>query len=127
MQKTAICTEHAPSAIGPYSQAVCSQGQTISVSGQIPIDPATGEFVEGGIVEQTHQCLKNIRAILKEAGASMANVVEVAVMLTDINDFAAMNEVYAEYFESPYPARAAFQVSALPKGAQVEIRCSAVI
>ena len=119
MIKTAINTNDAPLAIGPYSQGVRSQGISINVSGQLPIDTTTGEFVEGGIAEQTHQCLKNIRAILNKTGADMVHVTDVTVMLTDIDDFAAMNEVYAEYFERPFPARAAFQVVALPKGAMV--------
>ena len=125
MIKTAINTHDAPEAIGPYSQGVRTQGINITVSGQIPIDPQTGEFVSDDIKDQTHQCLKNMRAILEKTGAGMAHVTDVTVMLTDINDFAAMNEVYEQYFEHPYPARAAFQVVALPKGAKVEIRCTA--
>lgn len=123
--KTAINTIDAPEAIGPYSQGVRTKGINITVSGQLPIDPQTGAFVEGGIEEMTHRCLKNMRAILNKTGAEMSNVTDVTVMLTDINDFDAMNKVYEQYFERPYPARAAFQVAALPKGAPIEIRCTA--
>lgn len=127
MSIEAIATTNAPGAIGPYSQAVKAAGISINVSGQIPLDPATGEFAGSDIKTQTAQCLKNITAILAEAGASMADVVETTVMLTDINEFADMNEVYASFFQEPYPARAAFQVGALPKGAKVEIKCVARI
>lgn len=125
MTKQAIATANAPAAIGPYSQAVKAEGVSINVSGQIPIDPATGAFAGDDIQAQTRQCLTNIAAILKEAGASMDDVVETTVILTDIADFAAMNEVYGEFFSEPYPARAAFQVVALPKGAKVEIKAVA--
>ncbi|WP_165247344.1 RidA family protein [Adlercreutzia sp. ZJ141] len=125
MNNTAIATTNAPSAIGPYSQAIKAEGVSINVSGQIPIDPATGEFADNDIKTQTAQCLKNIQAILTEAGTDMSAVVETTVMLTDIADFADMNEVYATFFNEPYPARAAFQVAALPKGASVEIKCVA--
>ncbi|MBR0405450.1 MAG: reactive intermediate/imine deaminase [Eggerthellaceae bacterium] len=127
MTKQAIATANAPAAIGPYSQAVKAEGASINVSGQIPIDPATGAFAGDDIQAQTRQCLTNIAAILKEAGASMDDVVETTVILTDIADFAAMNEVYGEFFSEPYPARAAFQVVALPKGAKVEIKAVARI
>jgi 2-iminobutanoate/2-iminopropanoate deaminase len=127
MTKQAIATANAPAAIGPYSQAVKAEGVSINVSGQIPIDPATGAFAGDDIQTQTRQCLTNIAAILKEAGASMDDVVETTVILTDIADFAAMNEVYGEFFSEPYPARAAFQVVALPKGAKVEIKAVARI
>ncbi len=126
MSKTAISTSNAPSAIGPYSQAI-SAGGTIYVSGQLPVDPATGEFAGPDIETQTRQSLTNILSILKEAGADMSHVVKTTVLLSDIADFAAMNGVYAEFFEAPYPARAAFQVAALPKGAKVEIEAVAVI
>lgn len=127
MSKTAIATPNAPAAIGPYSQAVRSEGVTINVSGQIPIDPATGAFAGDDIKSQTRQSLTNIKAILEEAGASMDAVVETTVLLTDIAEFADMNEVYAEFFTEPYPARAAFQAVALPKGAKVEIKAVARI
>ena len=125
MSNVAIATVDAPAAIGPYSQGIASEGRTINVSGQIPIDPATGEFAGDTIEEQTRQSLTNVRAILAAAGASMADVVETEVMLADIADFAAMNAVYAEFFAEPYPARAAFQVAALPRGAKVEIKAVA--
>ena len=121
-----IHTEQAPAAIGPYSQAI-QAGNTIYVSGQLPIDPATGAFAGEDIASQTRQSLTNIRNILQAAGADMSNVVKTTVLLADINDFAAMNEVYGQFFEQPYPARAAFQVAAIPKGARVEIEVAAVI
>lgn len=121
----AVHTENAPAAIGPYSQAV-QAGNTIYVSGQIPIDPAVGELVPGGIEEQTRRSLTNISNILSAAGYSMQDVVKTTVLLADIADFAAMNAVYAEFFTEPYPARAAFQAAAIPKGAKVEIECIAV-
>lgn len=127
MTKQAIATANAPAAIGPYSQAIKAEGISINVSGQIPIDPATGAFAGDDIQTQTRQCLTNIAAILKEAGAAMDDVVETTVVLTDIAEFAAMNEVYGEFFSEPYPARAAFQVVALPKGAKVEIKAVARI
>ena len=126
MMNTAIHTEKAPAAIGPYSQAV-KAGNTIYVSGQIPIDPATGEFAGTQIQAQTRQSLTNIKNILAEAGTDMSSIVKTTVLLADIKDFAAMNEVYAEFFSAPYPARAAFQVAALPKGALVEIEAIAVV
>ena len=126
MSKTAIHTEQAPAAIGPYSQGI-KAGNTIYVSGQIPIDPATGEFAGEDIAAQTRQSLTNIREILKAGGADMSHVVKTTVLLKDIADFAAMNEVYAEFFTEPYPARAAFQAAALPKGALVEIEAIAVL
>ena len=124
---TAVHTDHAPAAIGPYSQAVVA-GNTIYVSGQIPIVPEKGELIEGGIEEQTRQSLTNITNILAAAGFEMKkkNVVKTTVLLADIADFTAMNNVYAEFFEEPYPARAAFQAAAIPKGAKVEIECIAV-
>ena len=121
----AVATKNAPAAIGPYSQGI-KAGKTIYVSGQIPIDPATGEFAGQDIETQTRQSLTNIKNILKEAGADMSEVVKTTVLLKDIADFAAMNKVYAEFFTEPYPARAAFQVAAIPKGALVEIEAVAV-
>ena len=118
----AISTTNAPAAIGPYSQAI-KVGELVFVSGQLPIDPATGAFAEGGIKELTRQSLTNMKAILEEAGTSMANVVKTTVFLADMNDFAAMNEVYAEFFAAPFPARSAVAVKTLPKGALVEIEC----
>ena len=123
---TAVHTANAPAAIGPYSQAVCAGG-FVYVSGQIPLDPATGEFAGPDIRTQTRQSLKNIAAILAAAGSGMDRVVKTTVLLKDIGDFAAMNEVYAEAFTAPYPARAAFEAAALPKGALVEIECVAAL
>ena len=125
MSNTAIHTENAPAAIGPYSQAI-QAGNTVYVSGQLPLDPATGAFAGADIAAQTRQSLTNIRSILAEAGYSMTDVVKTTVLLADIADFAAMNAVYAEFFTAPFPARAAFQVAALPKNALVEIECVAV-
>lgn len=116
-----IHTEKAPAAIGPYSQAVDSGHGLVFVSGQLPIDPATGAFPEGGVKEQTRQSLLNTKAILEAAGLSLASVVKTTVFLADMGDFAAMNEVYAEFFTAPFPARCAFAVKNLPKGALVEI------
>lgn len=120
-----ISTNNAPAAIGPYSQAIEANG-FIYASGQLPINPATGAFPEGGIKEQTRQSLLNAQAILKEAGSDLNKVVKTTVLLADIADFAAMNEVYASFFEAPYPARSAFAVRDLPKGALVEIEMIAV-
>ena len=116
----AISTSKAPAAIGPYSQAI-EAGGMVFASGQLPIDPATGAFPDGGIKEQTRQSILNAQAILQEAGCSLANVVKTTVLLADIADFAAMNEVYASFFSEPFPARSAFAVRDLPKGALVEI------
>ena len=116
----AIVTNNAPAAIGPYSQAIEANG-FVYVSGQLPINPSTGAFVEGGIKEQTRQSLLNAKAILNEAGLDLCNVVKTTVLLSDIADFQAMNEVYAEMFTSPFPARSAFAIRALPKNALVEI------
>ena len=125
MSNIAIHTDNAPAAIGPYSQAI-QAGNTIYVSGQLPIDPATGAFAGEDIAAQTRQSLTNIKAILAAAGADMSNVVKTTVLLANIVDFAAMNAVYAEFFTAPFPARAAFQAAALPKNALVEIECVAV-
>ncbi len=121
----AIHTDLAPAAIGPYSQAI-QAGNTIYVSGQLPIDPATGVFAGSDIASQTRQSLTNMKNILAAAGTDMSSVVKTTVLLADIADFAAMNAVYAEFFTAPYPARAAFQVACLPKNALVEIECIAV-
>ncbi len=123
--KKAIATSNAPAAIGPYSQAI-EAGGMVFVSGQIPVDPATGSFVEGGIREMTHRSLTNIKNILAEAGLTMDNVVKTTVFLADIDDFAEMNEVYASYFGGTAPARSAFAVKDMPKGARIEIECIAV-
>ena len=116
----AISTNMAPAAIGPYSQAI-EVGNLVFTSGQLPINPTTGAFPEGGIKEQARQSLLNIQAILKEAGLTMNNVVKTTVFMADMGDFADMNAVYAEFFSEPYPARSAVAVKALPKGAMLEI------
>ena len=120
-----IKTDRAPEAIGPYSQAIEAAG-TVYISGQIPINPATGVIEEAGIEGQTRQSLENIGGILKAAGLGYENVVKTTVLLNDINDFSAMNAVYAGFFTEPYPARAAFEAAAIPKGALVEIEAIAV-
>mgnify|MGYP002521787327 FL=1 len=121
----AIQTEKAPAAIGPYSQAIDSDAGIVFVSGQLPINPATGAFPEGGIREQTRQSLSNARAVLEAAGLGLQDVVKTTVFLADMADFAAMNEVYAQFFAAPFPARSAVAVKTLPKGALVEIECIA--
>lgn len=123
--KKVIFTEKAPAAIGPYSQAVELNGM-IFMSGQIPIDPSTGNFVPGGIKEQTTQVFENIKQVLVEAGLTLENVVKTTVFLADMDMFAEMNTVYGSYFTAPYPARSAVAVKSLPKGALVEIECLAV-
>lgn len=116
----AISTKRAPGAIGPYSQAVKANG-LIFVSGQLPVDPSTGNFAEGGIKELTRQSLTNVRNILAEAGVGMDHVLKTTVFLADMTDFAQMNEVYADFFSEPFPARSAVAVKELPKGARVEV------
>ncbi len=118
--KHSISSQKAPKAIGPYSPAVRA-GQLLFVSGQIPIDPATGNMVDGGIADQTRRVLDNIGELLLAAGRSFGDVVRTTVFLADLNDFAAMNEVYGEYFAEPYPARATVQVARLPRDSRVEI------
>jgi 2-iminobutanoate/2-iminopropanoate deaminase len=122
--KTVIATTSAPAAIGPYSQAI-RVGDTLFTSGQIPIDPATGNLVEGAIVEQTTQVFENLKAVLAEAGADFDSVVKTTVFLKNMGDFAAMNEIYAKYFTVAPPARSTVQVAALPKDSLVEIECVA--
>lgn len=119
-----INTSSAPAALGPYSQAI-EAGSFVFVSGQLPIDPVTGQFVGDDIRELTRRSLTNIRNILSAAGLSMADVVKTTVMLADMNDFPAMNEVYGEFFSEPFPARSAFAVRTLPKEGKVEIECIA--
>ena len=123
----AIETKKAPAAIGPYSQAINSGSGLVFVSGQLPIDPATGTFPEGGVKEQTRQSLINAKAILEAAGLDLTKVVKTTVFLSDMADFTAMNEVYAQFFEAPFPARSAVAVKTLPKGALVEIECIAAL
>ncbi len=115
-----ISTQNAPAAIGPYSQAIEVNG-FVYASGQLPIDPATGAFPEGGVKEQTRQSILNVKAILEEVGLALSNVVKTTVYLADMGDFAAMNEVYSQFFAQPFPARSAIAVKALPKGALVEV------
>lgn len=115
-----ISTQNAPAAIGPYSQAIEVNG-FVYASGQLPIDPATGAFPEGGVKEQTRQSILNVKAILEEAGLALSNVVKTTAYLADMGDFAAMNEVYSQFFAQPFPARSAIAVKALPKGALVEV------
>ena len=122
--KQVLATEQAPAAIGPYSQGIAA-GETVYVSGQLPLDPATGAFPEG-IAAQTAQSLQSIQASLAQQGMTLANVVKTTVFLADINDFAEMNKVYGEFFTQPYPARSAVQVAKLPKDAPLEIECIAV-
>ena len=120
----AIHTDKAPKAIGPYSQAI-EAGGLVVVSGQLPVNPSTGEFAEGGIKEQTRQSLTNAQQVLQAAGTDLSRVVKTTVFLSDMDNFGAMNEVYAEFFSQPFPARSAFAVRTLPKGALVEIECIA--
>ena len=124
--KEALNTPAAPAAIGPYSQGIAASGTTYFLSGQLPIDPDTGAFPDGGIKEQTRQSLLNAQAILQSAGLDLNKVVKTTVLLSDIANFGPMNEVYAEFFAQPFPARSAFAVRDLPKGALVEIEMIAV-
>ena len=116
-----VNTPNAPAAIGPYSQAIDSGTGLVFVSGQLPINPATGAFPEGGVAQQTRQSILNAQAILKEAGLELSHVVKTTVFLADMGDFGAMNEVYGQFFTQPFPARSAVAVKTLPKGALVEI------
>ena len=120
MPRQPIHSDHAPAAIGPYSQAVRA-GDTVYCSGQIPLDPATGELVEGDIAVQARRAFDNLRAVCEAAGASFDDVVRVGLYLTNLGQFAAVNAVMAEYFQSPYPARSTIEVTALPKGAAFEV------
>lgn len=126
MNKTAIHTPDAPAAIGPYSQAVRA-GNLLFLSGQIPLDPNTGKMIEGGIAAQTRQVMLNLQAVLQAAGVSTDAVVKTTIYLTDMGDFQAVNEIYSQYFNAPFPARATVQVTDLPRGAQVEIDAIAFI
>lgn len=124
--KEIISTEHAPRAIGPYSQAVRA-GNLVFASGQIPIDPATGNFVPGGVAEQTEQVLRNLSAVFEAAGVGLSQVIKTTVFLADMDDFTAMNEVYGRFFGENPPARATVQAARLPRDARVEIEAIAVI
>jgi reactive intermediate/imine deaminase len=122
MQKHIISTDKAPQAIGTYSQAVCvTGGSTIYLSGQIPLVPETMEMIEGGISEQINQVFTNLTAVCKESGGSLNDIVKLNIYLTDLNNFPVVNEIMAQYFDEPYPARAAVGINELPKGAQVEM------
>ncbi len=123
--KEIVSTENAPSAIGPYSQAV-KAGGFVFCSGQIPLDPATGEFVSHEVAEQAEQVLKNLSAVLEAAGSDLGKVVKTTIFLSDMNDFAVVNEVYGRYFTSEQPARATVQAARLPRDAKVEIECVAL-
>jgi 2-iminobutanoate/2-iminopropanoate deaminase len=125
--RQSVHTERAPAPFGgaPYSQAMIS-GDLVFVSGQVPIDPATGSLVEGGVAEQTEQVLRNLQAVLEEAGSGLDGALKTSVFLTDLGTFGAMNEVYARHFRAPFPARSTVEVSALPAGASIEIECIAV-
>lgn len=124
--KSAIETSNAPGAVGPYSQAVRT-GDLLFTSGQLPIDPTTGKMAEGTISDRAHQTIKNLRAVIEAAGGRLEDVVKTTVFLSDIRDFQSVNTVYAEYFSSPFPARSAFQVAALPLGADIEIEAIVLI
>jgi len=123
--KEAIATQQAPAAIGPYSQAVRA-GDAVFLSGQIPLDPATGQLVTGDITAQTRRVMESLRAVLAAAGCDFSHVVRTTIYLTDLGNFASVNEAYGSYFQPPFPARATVQVAALPRGAQVEIDAIAV-
>jgi reactive intermediate/imine deaminase len=125
MPKEAIHSKHAPAALGPYSQGVRA-GNTVYLSGQIGLDPATGNLAEG-IDAQTHQVFKNLRAVVQAAGGELADIVKLTIMLADLADFAKVNEIMATYFNAPYPARATYQVAALPKGSRIEVEGIAVL
>jgi 2-iminobutanoate/2-iminopropanoate deaminase len=124
MSKEVVSTPAAPAAVGPYSQAIVGNG-LVFCSGQIPLDPATGELVGGTIADQTRRCMENLAAVLEAAGSGLDKVVKTTVFLTDMDDFAELNEAYGEFFGDEPPARATFAVAALPKGARVEIECVA--
>jgi reactive intermediate/imine deaminase len=120
MSRQAIATEHAPAAIGPYSQAVRC-GKTVYLSGQIPLDSASGQLLEGDIAAQTRRVFDNLKAVCQAAGGSLDDVMRIGIYLTDLSDFAAVNAVMADYFSAPYPARSTIEVAGLPRGAQVEV------
>ncbi len=128
MPKSVIQTEHAPAPVGPYSQAIAVTGQLLFVAGQIPLSPQSGDLVGDDVAQQTEQALRNLEAVVQAAGATLGDVVKTTVFLADMNDFAAMNSVYAKFFDAPMPpARACVEVSRLPKDVLVEIDCIASI
>ena len=127
MTKTILSSSQAPAAVGPYSHGVAVSGTLVFLSGQLPIDPATGAFAEGGIRARTRQSLTNLRSVLAEAGADLSHVIKTTVFLQNMDDFAAMNEEYASFFTGDFPARSAVEVARIPKGALVEIEAVAVI
>lgn len=124
--KKQIQTANAPQAIGPYSQAILA-GSNLYISGQIPLDPRTGQMVTGGIEKETKQALDNLKAVILAAGGTMDSVVKTTILLADMNDFATVNEIYGSYFNAPYPARATFEVSRLPRDARIEVEAIAQI
>ena len=126
MGKQVIQSADAPAAIGPYSQAVRA-GNTLYMSGQIPLDPKTMQIVDGGIEAQAHQVFRNLRAVAAAAGATLNDIVKLSILMADIAEFAKVNEIMATYFEAPYPARATYQVSALPRGARIEVEATLVL
>ena len=126
MSKQAIQSPAAPAAIGPYSQAVLAD-DTLYMSGQIPLDPKTMQIVDGGIEAQTHRVFANLRAVAGAANATLNDIVKLSILLTDLGDFAKVNEIMATYFQAPYPARATYQVAALPRGARIEVEATLVL
>jgi reactive intermediate/imine deaminase len=126
MPKQAVQSPEAPAAIGPYSQAI-RVADTVYLSGQIPLDPKTMQIVEGGIEPQAHQVFRNLRAVAAAAGATLNDIVKLSILMADIAEFAKVNEIMAKYFQAPYPARATYQVAALPRGARIEIEATAVV
>jgi reactive intermediate/imine deaminase len=125
MAKQAIRSDDAPAAIGPYSQAILA-GDTLYMSGQIPLDPKSGQIVDGGIDAQAHQVFRNLRAVAGAAGATLNDIVKLTILLVDLGDFAKVNEIMATYFAEPYPARATSQVAALPRAARIEVEATLV-
>lgn len=126
MSKQAVQSADAPAAIGPYSQAIRA-GDTLYMSGQIPLDPKTMQIVDGGIEPQAHQVFRNLRAVAAAAGATLNDIVKLSILMADIAEFAKVNEIMATYFDAPYPARATYQVAALPRGARIEVEATLVL
>ena len=126
MSKQVIQSADAPAAIGPYSQAIRA-GDTLYMSGQIPLDPKTMQIVDGGVEPQAHQVFRNLRAVAAAAGATLNDIVKLTILMADIGEFAKVNEIMASYFDAPYPARATYQVAALPRGARIEVEATLVL